>query len=76
MKRTVSKDQPSVVGTAMKGVGMGDKEIKGAEDAINRMKEGLQDVIDAETAKPEGLSGGDRTALEEENAPLVSCLHV
>lgn len=73
MKRTVSRDQSTVVGAAMNGVGMSEKDIKGTDETIDGLTEGLQEVKDAAMLKPDaGLSLEDRTALEEENAPLVN----
>ena len=77
LKRTVSKDLTTVVGAVMEGIGEADKDIKGAEGVVDDMKEGLRDIKELGTAKQEnGLSAGDRRALEEENAPLVSTVDV
>ncbi len=73
IERTKSSDQSSAVGAGMKGIGMGEKEVRGTEEAIEGVKERLKGAKDAATGMPEnGVSQGDRKALEEENAPIVS----
>ena len=73
LKRTISREPPSAAAAAMKGMGLGEKEIRGAEEAIENVKEGLQGMKEAARRRQEdGLSSGVRKALEEENAPLVS----
>jgi len=69
-KRTVSRDQPTI--GPLKGVHTPEKDNRGVEGAMNGLKDGLQDVKNLTTPKQKnGLSSGDGSATEEENAPIV-----
>ena len=72
LKRTISRDQQTIAGAALRDVGVDEKDIRGVEETVNGLKNGVQDIKDTMPTKQDhGLFAEHRKALEEENAPLV-----
>lgn len=69
-KKTLSKDgAAAIVGEAIKSVSLGEKELLGAEKALNDFRDGVKKKL--EDKKAQGS-----TAMEEEFVPVVSATYL